>query len=258
MLRSLKALRGYTVRAKDDDIGKVHDFYFHDDTWTVRYLVIETGHWLPGRKVLVATHALGKPNWSGFAFPVALTREQVEKSPEVDTDKPVSRQQEDALHKHFGWPLYWVDPGIGAWPGSSPMVPVFDCPEEKEAAAHEKADTRLRSAKEITGYRILASDGALGHVEDLITDDVHWIIRYLVVHMGKVLPAKKVLVSPQWLKEISYPNRQVSVSLTRQKILDCPEFYPGAGVNREYEARIYDYYGRPTYWEDEVPVAKTD
>src|SRR5574338_1457201 len=109
MLRSLKALHGYTVLAKDGEIGKVHDFYFHDDTWTVRYLVVDTGHWLPGRKVLVTTRALGKPNWAGFSFPVALTREQVQKSPEIDTDKPVSRQHEVDLHNYYGWPGYWTE-----------------------------------------------------------------------------------------------------------------------------------------------------
>ena len=74
MLRSLKILLGDTVVANDGDIGKVHDFYFHDDTWIIRYLVVDTGHWLPGRKVLITPSALGKPDWDALTFPVALTR----------------------------------------------------------------------------------------------------------------------------------------------------------------------------------------
>ena len=78
MLRSLKILLGETVVATDADIGKVHDFYFHDDTWIVRYLVVDTGHWLPGRKVLITPSALGKPDCDALTLPVALTRGQVE------------------------------------------------------------------------------------------------------------------------------------------------------------------------------------
>jgi hypothetical protein len=258
MLRSLKALHGHTVLAKDGDIGRVSDFYFHDDTWVIRYLVVDTGHWLPGRKVLVATGALGQPNWAGFNFPVALTRQQVEKSPDIDTDKPVSRQHESDLHNHYGWPLYWLEPGPEAWPPFVPLAPIPSPTEPPAPSPKERADPRLRSVREVTGYHIHASDGTLGHVEDFITDDAQWIIRYLVVHAGRVLPAKKVLISPQWLGEISYAESQVNVTLTRDKILKCPEFYPGAGINRQYEERIYDYYGRPTYWEDELPASKTN
>jgi hypothetical protein len=258
MLRSLKVLRGYTVAATDGEMGKVYDFYFHDDTWVIRYLVADTGHWLPGRKVLVATSALGKADWSALTFPVELTREQVEKSPEIDTDKPVSRQQETDLYSHFGWPVYWLDPGTGAWPAVTPMTPIFAPPEPSEPVAKENADPHLRSAREVTGYHIHASDGALGHVEDFIAEDARWIIRYIVVHTGKWLPTKKVLISPEWLREIRYAEREVHVTLTRDKILNCPEFHPGAAVNREYEERLYDYYGRPIYWAATDPGTKAN
>lgn len=258
MLRSVKALHDYTVLAKDGKIGKAHDVYFHDDTWTIRYLVVDTGHWLPGRKVLLTTAALGKPNWANFTFPVALTREQIEKSPDIDTDKPVSRQHEVALHDHYGWPYYWVNPGPDPWPPYMTMPPGPEGAESSASATKDRADPHLRSARAVTGYHIHASDGVLGHVEDFIVDDDRWVIRYMVVHAGRVLPAKKVLISPRWLGDISYAGSLVHVTLPRQKMLDCPEYYPGAGVNREYEVRIYDYYGRPTYWEDALPIGKTN
>jgi len=254
MLRSLKVLQGYTVRATDADIGQVHDFYFHDGTWLIRYLVVDTGHWLPGRKVLIPPGALRKPSWTAFAFPVALTRGQVEKSPDIDTDKPVSRQQELDLHNHFGWPAYWLDPGLG--PGLSPlpaMVPTALIPESTESAAtatEAKAGSHLRSVREVMGYHIHACDGQMGHVEDFIAEDALWAIRYLVVDTRNWLPGKQVLISPQWLREIAYGERRVEVSLTLEDIRKCPEFHPATPVNREYEARLYDYYGRPGYWEE--------
>jgi hypothetical protein len=256
MLRSVKTLFGYTVLAQDGDMGKVYDFYFHDDTWIIRYLVVDTGHWLPGRKVLVAPSALGRPNWEGLNFPVALTREQVEKSPDIDTAKPVSRQQELDLHNHYGWPLYWLDPGTGAWPGVLPMAPIFAPPRPSEMPTDAKVDSHLRSVREVKGYHIHATDGEMGHLEDFIADDAAWVVRYLVIRVSNWLPAKKVLISPQWLGEIRHFERKVNITMTRESILHCPEFHPGAFVNREYEERLYDYYGRPGYWVEADHAAK--
>jgi hypothetical protein len=252
MLRSLKTLLSYTILAKDGDMGKVHDFYFHDDTWTLRYLVVDTGHWLPGRRVLIMPAALGKPNWEALTFPVALTREQVGKSPDIDTDKPVSRQEEVALYEHYGWPFYWigVESGPSAWPPFMPAASLSAAQIACETATKEKADPHLRSVREVKGYHIHASDGEMGHTEDFIADDALWVIRYMVVHVSNWLPAKKVLISPQWLGEIRHWERQVNVTLTQKSILHCPEFHPEALVNREYEERLYDYYGRPGYWEE--------
>lgn len=256
MLRSLKILHGYTVLAKDGDIGKVRDFYFHDDTWIIRYLVVDTGHWLPGRKVLITPSALGTPNWAGFSFPVALTREQVEKSPEIDTDKPVSRQQEVDLFSHYGWPLYWAAPGPGGWPLLEPTTPIPAAPNASRTAVVEKADPHLRSVREVTGYHIHASDGKMGHVADFIVDDARWVIRYMVADTSKWLPAKEVLISPQWLGEIRHLEKTMRVALTKEKIMHCPEFHSGALVNRKYEENLYDYYGEPGYWEETGDPAK--
>ena len=258
MLRSLKTLLGYIVLAKDGRIGKVHDFYFHDDTWIIRYLVVDTGLWLPKRKVLIAPSAMEKPNWERLTFPVALAREQVEKSPDVDTDKPVSRQQEVELHNHYGWPAYWIDPGIGPWPAIAPMVPIFAPSKPSESGEEGRGDSHLRSFREVKAYHIHASDGELGHVEDFIADDALWVIRYLVIHVRTWLPAKNVLISPQWLGEIGHWDRMVNVTLTRGRILHCPELNPRAFVNREYEERLYDYYGRPRYWREPHHVTKTN
>jgi hypothetical protein len=256
MLRSLKVMHGYGVLAEDGEIGKVHDFYFHDDSWLIRYLVVDTGHWLPGRKVLIAPSVMERPNWERLTVPVALTREQVQKSPEIDTDRPVSRQQEADLHNYYGWPFYWVEPAVGMWPPYTSPTPVPVPAEPSESAEQEHTDPHLRSQREILGYHIHASDGALGHMEDLIADDAVWIIRYLVVRTGKWPPAKRVLLSPHWLGEIRYDTREVTVALTREKILHCPQFHPGVAVNREYEERLYDYYGRPVYWAGSDRVAE--
>jgi hypothetical protein len=249
MLLSLISLRKYAVAARDGDIGAVHDFLFDDEFWTVRYLVVDTGRWLPGRKVLLSPRVIGAPAWHELKAPVDLTREQVQSSPDIDTNQPVSRQRQMDLHRHYGWPFYWE--GAGVWPNlvaPVPPAPVAALPGKAEEET-EKRDPHLRSLREITGYHIEASDGSIGHAEDLIANDTSWEIRYLVVDLHNWLPGRKVLISPEWLVgPISWAERTVKVFMTKESVRNSPEFDPGAPVNRDYEVRLCDYYGRPAYW----------
>jgi len=256
MLRSLKELFGYSIRATDDIIGGVHDFFLGDRDWTVRYLVVDTGTWLPGRKVLIAPEALEKPDWPSMTFPVNLTKEQVRNSPDIDTAKPVSRRQEEALRGYYDWPLYWggfVPPaGTGAYlptPAELERIPQPVRQQRSAAAVQERPeDTHLRSAREIMGYHIQAIDDEIGHVDDFVLDDDGWRTRYFVLDTRNWLPGRKVLVSPDWVDAVDWNEHKVHVSLTKQGVEKAPEFEPDAPVNRQYEEMLYDYYGRPKYW----------
>ncbi len=106
----------------------------------------------------------------------------------------------------------------------------------------------LRSADEVMGYHIEALDDAIGHVEDFIVDDESWKLRYIVVDTRNWLPGRKVLVAPDWIDSIRWVDQMVAVSLSREEISESPEFDPTVPINREYETRLYDYYGRPAYW----------
>lgn len=247
MLRSIKGLKGYSLLASDGEIGKVNDFFFDDVSWTIRYLVADTGGWLPGRRVLISPVALGRPDWGTQVLPVSLTRQQIENSPDIDTHKPVSRQHEIELSRQFNWPVYWGDP-YGA-PGALNMFPPPPAQTEGTIAHPEPTgDPHLQNVKEVLGYNIAAKDGAVGHLDDLIVDDATWIIRYLVVDTGKWLPDKKVLISSQWVEKTVWAEENIAVNLTRETIRSSPPFDPEAPVNREYEIALYDYYGRPKYW----------
>lgn len=247
MLRSSKSLTGYKIHAKDGDMGKISEFFFDDESWTIRYLVVDTGTWLAGRKVLLSPlFAMGKPDWKSKTFPVDLTKEQVKNSPDVALDKPVSRQHEIELSKYYGWRPYW-SPGVIA--GAHPVIPVTPQTEqEKGDAAEEKGDPHLRSTREVTGYNIHAADGEIGHVEEFIIDDESWIIRYLVVDTRNWLPGRKVVVSPAWVKKVSWGDEMVDIDLSRESIKDSPEYDPSTPINQQYEMRLYDFYGRPKYW----------
>lgn len=235
MLRSIKSLRGYTLRATDDDVGKTREFYFDDRSWTVRYLVADTGNWLVDRLVLLSPASLGNPDWERKVFPVKLTVEQVEKSPRINADEPVSRQMEIDLHGYYSWAPYWH----GA---------AYLAAAQVSAQKERKGDPHLRSTREVIGYHIQATDGEIGHVDDFVVDDESWAIRYMVVDTRNWLPGKKVLVAPQWTADMDWAGRRVSVDLGKKVIENGPEFDPSLPVNREYEVRLYDYYGRPHYW----------
>ena len=81
MLRTISGLRGTIIAATDGEIGSVQDLYFDDLRWTVRYLMVDTGAWLPGRQVLISPMAVGGPSWGEGRLPVRLTKQQVENSP---------------------------------------------------------------------------------------------------------------------------------------------------------------------------------
>ncbi|NJC98026.1 MAG: PRC-barrel domain containing protein, partial [Anaerolineae bacterium] len=147
MFRSIKELLGYQIMAKDGQIGKVEDLFFSDESWIVRYLVADTGPWIFGRKVLVSMQALGQPVWASQTFPVELTREQVENSPDADLAKPVSRQYEEKLFEHYRWQSYWAMSNVV--PGRSFFIPTNLFRDPNEPVEEYDLETPLRSTREM-------------------------------------------------------------------------------------------------------------
>lgn len=239
MFQSMKNLIGFTVRAHDGDCGKIKDVLFDDTTRAVRYFVVDTGGWLTNRQVLLAPAAVERPDGESRTIPTSLTKRSIEDSPNVESDKPISRQHEVALADYYNWPAYWGAMGHAG----VPLRPVTT------AVADEEADPNLRSVSEVIGYDIECTEGSLGHVEDLILDTEEWSVRYLVVDTRNWLPGgKKVMLVYDWLTHFSWPERKAFVDLQQDQVRSAPEYDPRAPVNREMEARLFDFYGRPTYW----------
>ncbi len=249
MLRDINGLKGLTIHATDGELGEVDDFCFDDQTWNLRYLVVRTGGWLAKRKVLISTAALKRePDWRARALPVLLTREQVRNSPDIDADKTVTRLHELELHRHYAWPLYW---GEGFYAGSmsgGTLFPENPEAEERAGATQDREtppETHLQSTSAVTGYRLHAADGTIGHVENFIIDDAKWAIRYLVAGTGNWLPGRQVLVSPHWIESVDWETSEVFVDLTRLAIEASPQYDPSQPVSEDYEGELYDHYGRP-------------
>jgi uncharacterized protein YrrD len=188
MLSKAEALKGYKLLSRDGEIGKINEFYFNDQRWNIRYLVANTGNWLTSRQVLISPSALGAVNKEAQNLAIDLTKKQIEDSPSVDSDRPVSRQSDEPL------------------------------PDEKSLDPH------LRSTENVTGHQIQAADGEVGHVQDFIIDDETWTIRYLLIDTGNWWPGTKVLVSPQWIDHVSWGEKKVFVKLSREAIKRLPEY----------------------------------
>ena len=110
MLSKAKTLQGYKLESRDGEIGKVNEFYFDDRHWAIRYLVADTGKWLTGRQVLISPYALVAVNKEEQHITIDLTKKQIEASPSLYSDKPVSRQFEQAYYGYYGYPMYWGGP----------------------------------------------------------------------------------------------------------------------------------------------------
>ncbi|HVQ76115.1 MAG TPA: PRC-barrel domain-containing protein, partial [Candidatus Binatia bacterium] len=252
MLRSMNDVRGFTIGATDGDIGRVDAFYFDDTSFTVRHLVVDTGGWLTGRKVLISPRALRAIDWDGQRITAELTKSQVEQSPDVDTDQPVSRQQDVNYHRYYGYPYYWEGPylwGLGPYPVTIPGGEATDDERRWEWGAEERGDPHLRSSGAVIGYHIEATDGDIGHVEDFLVEDSSWAIRYMVVDTRNWWPGKKVLVSPEWIQRVDWSDSKVHVGMTREQVSTSPEYDPLGPIARDYEALLHGHYGRPSYWE---------
>jgi hypothetical protein len=235
----------------------VSEFYFEDDSWKIRYLVVNVGNWLENRKVLIAPVAFEQPGESEFA--VSLTREQVKTSAPVDLEKPISRKAEIDLHRHYAWPAYWStfvgpnypEPFTGAPRGNAALA-AEEARQERKAKEQEQDETadnqHLRSSKEVIGYQVEASDDGVGKLDDFIVDTRDWVVRYAVVDRHPFLPGKRVLIAPQWIQDIDWGTSKVRVDVTAEQVKDSPGYDPAMPVNRAYEQRLYDFYGRPAYW----------
>ena len=124
MLQVISPLKGFAIEASDCRIGTVVDYLFDDASWKVRRLVTDCGTWLTGRKVLIQPSAISREDVEQQQFVVALTKAQVEDSPKLLEDQPVSQQMENQLYSYCGWDPNWGGDNLSAIPGAmaSPLM----------------------------------------------------------------------------------------------------------------------------------------
>jgi len=253
MLRNASAIHGYAIAASDGHLGTVSDFLFDDASWLVRWLVVDTGTWLSGRKVLLPAFALGHLDPEKREFSVRLTMQQVKDSPNIDTKRSVSRQMETSIYNYYGWSPYWNAGlymggyGYGYGYGGGAIGPLsaresMRRDEDIAASRRNDDDPHLRSTEAIAGYHLHASDGEIGHVEDFLVEDADWSIHYLIIDTKNWWPGKRVLVSPRSVTQIDWTNSLVKIDVDRQTVKASPAYDASATVDRDYERNFHSYY----------------
>jgi hypothetical protein len=227
MLRQMEGLKSYSIVATDGKFGKAADLLFDDAEWTVRHVVVDTGGWLTGRSVLIPPHTVESIDDSAREIRVSLTKSQVEHSPSIDTDLPVSRQWEDDYYAYYGVPNYWTGPYLwGPWiyPREDEHPDLAGIEAEERAQARSRFNPNLRSFNKVNGYRVEATDGGMGDIEDMIMDVDSWSVRYLVVDTSKLLPSRNVLLPPEDVDRVSWEDSTVYLEITKQQLKDLPTF----------------------------------
>ena len=262
MLRNTKDLEKFAIRATDGEVGRIKDMYFDDDAWVLRYFVVETGSWASSRKVLISPVSVLQPDWPAKTLPVSITKSQVSKSPDIDTEEPVSRQNEEQFLGYYNYPYYWG--GMGLWgdamyPYGAPAY-ISNGPdwverqrEDEEALANERArhrndDPHLRSCEAVKGYHVHALDGEIGHVSGFLVDDASWVVRYLVVNTSNWWMGHDVLIAPQWIAGVHWSQKTVSVDLNREAVKSSPTYDPQVQLDRASEQTLHKHYAHTKQW----------
>ncbi len=252
MLFAESALNGYAIEAIDGRLGNVRDMLFDDRTWKMRWLVVDTGDWLSGRKVLIHPSAILNADHERQALVINLAKVQVEQSPELNSDQPVSHQMETRIFDHYQWDPYWgsgsFTMGAMAAPLSAPPyfgVSLADGEGWRTASLRDDGDPHLRSVAAVSRYHVRATDGEIGHVENFLIDDKDWDIHYIIVATTNWWPGRHVLLSPYCVREIVWSERQLRVDVTRDRVKASPPWDPIAMIGQVYQKQLHRHYGWP-------------
>ena len=239
MLLSIKHLKGFRIEGADGDVGHVDSFLFEDDSWNVRYLVVDTGPFVFGKKVLLSPYCITDLDKSGLV--VNLKVDDIRHSPLIDTDQPVSRHMEKQLHQFYRWPYYWdvtptADPTFLS-PGYS------DENGEHTEDSGQETNPHLRSSAEVIGYRVLAWNRHIGSVNDMIVNTEEWHVPFTVIETTYMTKHKKVLFVNHQVKKILWDNKLFMIDISREDFDLLPKFDPHEPINHINKEILYDYYG---------------
>jgi hypothetical protein len=221
-MKTLEHLRKCKLQATDGEFGRVRDILIEQKTWTARWLVADTGDWLLGRKVLISPLSLGEPDMEKNVLPVKMTQDEIESSPPLDEDAPVSRSYEQSYFSHYQWPAYWY--GGMLWgqmnhPTSLNMSPdaeqdnTFDPP-----SSVEEDENPLRSGHELTKYQLVSGEDKLGVVEDLLLNDQDWSVKYIQFDTRKWFHGLTLHVSPEKIHDISWADHCLYTDVSSEEL----------------------------------------
>ena len=248
MLYRVKSIDNFTICSKDGTIGKIKELLFDDQKWDVRYMVADTGNWLPGRKVLISPEFMLELSQEKQCVNVDLIKKQIKDSPPLTSDVPVDRQRDKDYWGFFSLP----ESPLTKLPADQPDQEALNRRELHERFEEEHSwDRHLRSTLAATGLTVEAPDGEVGQIEDFIIDDQTWSVRYFIVKTSDWWPGHQVLVAPPWISKMNWGSSKIFVGIDREPFKSLEEFKSIEMLTREYEIRLHASCNRIGYWADD-------
>jgi sporulation protein YlmC with PRC-barrel domain len=160
----------------------------------------------------------------------------------------------DVYFERDTWAVRYLVVEVGGWLSRQQLllIPAVVEGVDRQAAAIQVSLTRSQvknspdvdSARELTGYAVRATDGAVGRVDDVLLDTESWQISYLVVGTGDWLAGRQVLISPAWIDAIRWASAEVDAGLTRAGIESSPPYDPADVLGAEYRRKLAEHHGR--------------
>lgn len=267
MKRGINEIIGHSLITKDGTKGKIKDFLFDKDSWQVRYIEADFGNLFSNDRILIPKTLLMDSHISDDDLHLNVTTSLVKLGPKPEEDLPISRQYEEHLNRYYSQEFYWAGPGYGiagepntdrgyGVTGETTMGPGYGVTESARTGSRYPRriprydpeedvmqNSSLYSFNEVEGYKIHATDGTLGSVDNLIIDDDTWQIVYLVVDTNSWLPwSKKVLLDIGFIENINYSVREAEINLHSDSIKNAPEFDEKGTVDDQYETSLFNYY----------------
>ncbi len=236
MLRSMSELIGYTVSCNDGAIGKLFDFFFDDEFGELRYLVVDVGDWLPGRKIFLYINELSTPDWNSKSFPGYFTKQEVENCPHLDSQYQLTRNDEKELFRHFKWNPYWNDSKDES---SSTVESMQHSNLAADSLSSNNEFGTLRSFRQAMECGIEAEDGILGHLSDMILNDENWQIVFLVADAKNVNPGKNIILAWQWLKYFDWIYLTIHMEIRKDKIRQHSLLHSNQSQKRQNKTHSY-------------------
>jgi sporulation protein YlmC with PRC-barrel domain len=257
-LREASSLINFSLYSQDgEEVGQVLDVLFDDKEWVVRYIEVDLTPLGLEKKVLIPPDSIEIPDWEVERVLVPMKGEELRSLPSLPLDEPVSRPYLIELYEKSGWIPYWVESKFhDERPGPKKLKAQLGDEEQRGQDPH------LFNLGEMSEYRVEATDGDVGYVDELILDEEEFVVYYLVVAIEAEIPeeesSKNVLVAPDWVTDFDRGMITVRVDVDRETLAAAPEYDPSAPITRDYEYQVFDHYGRPHYWIGERDTGPED
>lgn len=207
---SIDRLQTFSIVAIDGELGSVKDVYFDDQAWVIRYLVMDTGMPFTGRRALISPVSVLGIETNDRSVHLSLTKDQLNRLAVVDATVPVFQWQTPRFDNNYG--VLWN--GTISSPAGSASSPAWSLDARECGQTGRQHVPHLRSAVELIGYDFLASDEAVGHIDDLLFDAEDWKIHFMVVDTRNCQLRKRALVPRACISRVSWGGQVVVADVT--------------------------------------------